>query len=322
MAWSYFTSLLDGSRFITKLERDELYAAFTERVAAAGLSGSLSVSSAIQNSGLITDLILKDGSPLRMLSVMNEIGAAYVHPQYRTTVASGTLSVGFIGSAGQAAAGTVIGVAATNLGLTYSQAEELSYDVTRADHHQRWNLIRECLRVLSHLQVGVGSSTSYVRNATAFAWSTARDAFVSSFEGAGTPDSQAYVTTNLSGIYSIAGNRPLQSITIPAYLSIGYVLKGWRSTGVSTGGLVGVVRQLGSSGFSAYLGSTGSNWEFDSILGPPARFVTGTIAVNIELEPYIFPAALDGLEPTLGAPNQSVSLQYHNACVEPLFTHP
>ena len=167
MTWSHFTAYLDGSRPITKAERDELYDNFAALLVSTGVNGCsdsgyalrTSDQTAIKATNLLTDLASLDGPGLGT----NTKGRLQ-------TIIAATLSV-------FESYPSPVSTALTAAGITSGERDTII--ASYLDDHRLWNYYRALINALHcHCQVPVitgpffsfwinqGSGLSYAVQAT------------------------------------------------------------------------------------------------------------------------------------------------------------
>lgn len=154
MAWTYFTAALDGSTPITKAQRDELFDAFLERQSAAGAqpADSFSIPTALRDSPIITDIIIRDSdsSKVRLLDAIFELSEFYFDAEMTWFEFLSTADPFFPPDIDIDDPSTVIGRAITSLGLSSSEFNSI-YDQADINTASRWNLIRKALQKLEYV---------------------------------------------------------------------------------------------------------------------------------------------------------------------------
>ena len=253
MAWTYFTALLDGTRPITKNQRNELYTAFVERVTASGRT-DYSVPADILSSDLITDLVLYDDGAgtsylVSMLSALRDLAQNYLLKSLvtgTTTIPRSTSVFNHVYSSGDPREVVEIAAAA----LSYPSALVTSLLFSRAlDDYRLWNLIWKSLNEMVAVRITsfadgaytkVGGSSGYVHNSgisaaanSDAAWALAISSFVSASETGPTGvGGQAFVFINRDTfeLFGVDSDRGRILIVIPAnsYFTSGYELRAFR----------------------------------------------------------------------------------------------
>lgn len=202
LTWSYFTADLDGSRPITKAERDELYSNLTTLLGTTGCSGfgySLNGTdqTAIRDSNLITDRASLDGP-----------ASSHTHGRFETIVS--TASSAFSNYS------TAVSTALTGAGITSAQRDTII--TANVDDHRLWNYYRRLLDALTcvcNVPV-VSSSTTAPGNACgAFSYYITGTNSPTSFSATGLPSwaSLNSSTGRITGTPSASGSW---SITVKA----------------------------------------------------------------------------------------------------------
>jgi hypothetical protein len=133
MTWSYFTAYLDGSRPITKAERDELYSNLSVLFPASGCySHGYSLNStdqaAILASNLLTDRASLDGP-----------NSLHLHGRFGAIVAAAASAFTNYSAA--------VSAALTNAGITATERDAIT--AANMDDHRLWNYYRGLLNGLS-----------------------------------------------------------------------------------------------------------------------------------------------------------------------------
>lgn len=180
MSWAYFTAYLDGTRPITKAERDELAdqlaAKLTFPCGRFGLDATRQT--AIRASLLATDLIgVRDGV------------STFAQGLY--TAITSTYAVAFGGSSAVLAAQTT---ALAAEGITDTQLAAIR--TSAADHFRLWNFYK---RFIDALVPTIASSTGYSRSVSA---SKSKVGYVE-FDGPSSPP-RIYLRTTASGSVTLA----------------------------------------------------------------------------------------------------------------------
>lgn len=307
MGWSYFTTLLAEGDLITADQRNELYDAFLERAAAVGpWHAGFAASIGLRTSGFSTDLIeLIGGGSQRLLGAISTISAYYVREEVidDAMTLGVTDSWGFFGDVEDATSLWYRACAAA--GVSAAEFTAIQTDET-LDSYQRWNIIREAIRLLKYPLLAEGSPTEKIQTAESpDDWASAAADFLTSETtgSAGFPYEialHAIYSAGAASPYQIGANRKFIPVTIPATAAFtaGYTLAAFLSRGTFD--------DVGDSVRVNFYGSTdvtGFPDETDRkacLISASGKTATGDLDVDVAMLGYHDSAALDLYETSAG----------------------
>ena len=326
MGWTHFTALLVEGDFITTDQRNELYDAFLERAEAVTpwLSTTYSAGSSLRTGGFATDLVERSGGlTSRLIDAVQAISNHYARPE----IIEGSMTlddadpVTFYGTTADPT--NLINLACTEVGIDPADFDDILANPTY-DCFQRWNVIREAIRLLKYPRIEKSGTAHKYRTGVDATWPDARDAFLAFTETSsgppfGTPE--IYLRAGLSANYEIEAYLSYFYVTIPAVdaFSDGYQLHGLLSRDLAD--------NVGSSVHVDFDGSSSDPIGFASDtdrtikpLGTSGRTSTGSVAVNLSMTGYDDSASLDDYEPTLVDPDRVGAALMWDVIAEPTFS--
>lgn len=346
MAWTHFTAPLVAGDVLTKEQRNELYSAFLERVAAADRVGDFTVPDELVNTDLATDLVYSadDADVVRLAAAISELAPSFVSPAVTTLghliEASAVLPMAAGSGDG---AHSVWRAARIALGLTEEEATAALGSPSTLNVLDRWNLIRAAIQALTCVKLVIDppSSVGFTRfSGLVEGFDAAVAAFYAAGESANDPTGAEVMVERFDPpppepgeeeaepSYAIEGYCHTPTVLVPATAPFAsYMLLGYREATAGAGlpsPIVGLT-QKNSFGLGAAVVDVvdlGENMKLEAILALPTN-ATGGVVLDYRLSAYDSGGSseLGLLEPPEEAIYRATS-RYNYVLAKPVFSYP